>query len=408
MDLLFSPLYLSMTPLAYLSRLSHQFQILLHSKIRDPSHPRVRYNKYMQVSLPSDVSFTDDKWGSFQYLEWRFTAKWNHDECKRRSDAWSQKHFRCPSNFIATKGTVDSYVKKVTRKKPSTVVKNHTHLIVYFDNALIAFMDHFFCDGLVLADFIKHMFAEERLGGKIFPKYVSVPLISDYMALEFSARTMFESITYPSQIGGMSDKTRTMTETITKRVDMAHIPWNRWSIYAHGLYRIFQAVPEVEYLRVGLTVGFDSDQTFGNNRIGMVIVVIQRPRGVSTYNEHILHLMEQVKTQAVSRSTDANTSYDIIRAYDIGFIRKYNMKRVIDIFFTSICFKEELTHHVTGIGGFIGSIEKNEFLYISCLTFGTVAFFTYVSNWKQINYNTLTRNGATINYEFDNQDPAQF
>jgi hypothetical protein len=396
-----NPFYIALTPLAYVARLSHQLPMFLN-----PKRNEVLQDKYNMVSLPPDVNFVKDRWQSFQYIEWRFSEKWNCDECRQRSDDWCMNNFKCKSNFIANEGSsVKQYIETITRKKPSEVIKNSTHLIVYFNNILIAFMDHYFCDGIVLADFIKHMFKEEKLSNKVFPKYKNYPFISDYMAIEFTGRTFFDSLKYPSQIKDISEKTHTMTEIFRKTNDIA---WNRWTIYAHGSYRIFESVSDVDYLRIGLTVGFDSDKMFGNNRIGMIIVIIKRPPHNSTYNEKIMNLMEQFENQTMTRSYDANTSYDIIRGYDIGFIRKSKMKRVIDIYFTSLFFKEENTHNVTGVGGFIGAINNTEFTYISALTFGTLSHFTYVSNWKQMNLNALTSSGVTIDYEFDNQDPNQF
>jgi len=398
-----NPLYIVLTPFAYVARLSHQLPILFNQK---QTSQCLIHDKYRQACLPSDASFVEDKWKSFQYIEWRFSSTWNRRKCKKRSDEWSMSHFQCKSNFIDVKGSVKSYVQMITRQKPSMVIRNATHLIVFFKHALVAFLDHYFCDGLIIADFVKHMFAEENISSKVFPTYVNLPLISDYMAIDFSARMMYDLLKYPSQIQGVSEKTRTMSEIIRK--DVCDSEWNRWTLYAHGVHRIFQAVSDIEYVRVGLNVGFNADTRLGNNRIGMVIVTIKRPAASTGFDETMRNLKEQLKTQASSRSNDANTTFDMVRAYDIGFIRKFKMKRMIDVWFTSLFFKEELTHNVTGVGGFIGVISSSEFVYISTLTFGSISHFTYVSNWKQMNYDTMIGHGVTIDYEFNNQDPNQF
>ena len=398
-----NPFYILLTPFAYIARLCHKMPILLNSKARNMQS--ISQNKYNIVALPPDSNFIQDRWQSFQYLEWRFTDVWTRDKCKERFDEWSMKHFNCKSNFIENEGIVKEYVETITRKKPSEVIINSTHLIVYFKNTIVIFMDHYFCDGMTIADVIKQLFYEDNISSKAFPKYINYPFISDYIAIEFLGRMFFENMKYPPLINGIADKTYLMTELLKKNEEL---PWNRWTIYARGIYNIYEALQDVEYLRVGLTVGFDTDKTFGNNRIGIIIVIIKKPPDGLSYNEKILNYMEQFKNQTFTNMNDANTSYDIVRSYNMSYIRTSKMKRVVDIYFTSLFFKEEHTHNVTGIGGFVGKLNTAENIYISAISRGSISHFTYLSNWKQLNLNTLTSNGLKMEYEFDNNDPNQY
>jgi hypothetical protein len=118
--------------------------------------------------------------------------------------------------------------------------------------------------------------------------------------------------------------------------------------------------------------------------------------------------MEQFKTQTIANMSDAHTSYDILRSYNMSYIRSSKMQKVIDIYFTSLFYKQELSHSVSGIGGFIGALKNAENTYISAISRGSHTFFTYMSNWDQLDLNKLTSNGVTLEYEFDNQDPKQF
>ena len=399
-----NPFYIILTPFVYIARLCHQLPILINS--RTPNNSCSTYNKYSMVPLPPDSNFIQDRWQSFQYVEWRFTDVWTSDKCRERCDAWSMTHFKCKSNFIENEGDSKEYVKTITRKKPSEVIINSTHLIIFFKNTIVIFMDHYFCDGLILADLIKEIFYEDNISSKTFPKYKNYPLISDYMAIEFSGRTLIENMKYPSLIKGLSDKTYVLTETFKKNEDL---PWNRWAIYARGIYNIYEALPEdIEYLRIGVTVGFDTDITFGNNRIGIIIVTIKRLSAYLSQNEKILNYMEEFKNQALKKMNDANTSYDIVRSYNMNYIRTNKMKRVLYVYFTSFFFKEELTHNVSGVGGYVGTLNTAENIYISALSRGSTTFYTYVSNVKQLNINKLTSYGIALEYEFDNNDPNQF
>jgi hypothetical protein len=358
------------------------------------------------VTLPCDANFIQDRWQSFQYIEWRFTDVWTRDKCKELCDDWSMRNFKCKSNFIENEGSVKEYVEAITRKKPSQVIINATHMVVYFKNAIVIIMDHYFCDGIIVDDLLTQLYYQNNTSNKVFPKYISYPLISDYMAIEFIGRRFIENIRYPSLISGLAHKTYIMSEIIKKN-DL--IPWNRWTIYAHGIYNVFEALPQtVNYLRIGLTVGFDTDKTFGNNRIGVIIVTIKRQHAYLSYNEKILNYMEQFKTQTIANMSDAHTSYDILRSYNISYIRTSKMQKVIDIYFTSLFYKQELSHSVSGFGGFIGALKNTENTYICAISRGSHTFFTYMSNWDQLDLNKLTSNGVTLEYEFDNQDPKQF
>jgi len=399
-----NPVYIVLTPFAYIARLTHQVPIILNARNR--SMQTMTYNKYDMVTLPCDANFIQDRWQSFQYIEWRFSDLWTRDKCKELCDNWSMRNFKCKSNFIENEGSVKEYVEAITRKKPSQVIINATHMVVYFKNAIIIIMDHYFCDGIIVDDLLTQLYYQNNTSNKVFPKYISYPLISDYMAIEFIGRRFIENIRYPPLISGLAHKTYIMSEIIKKN-DL--IPWNRWTIYAHGIYNVFEGLPQtVNYLRIGLTVGFDTDKTFGNNRIGAIIVTIMRQHAYLSYNEKILNYMEQFKTQTIANMSDAHTSYDILRSYNISYIRTSKMQKVIDIYFTSLFYKQELSHSVSGFGGFIGALKNAENTYICAISRGSHTFFTYMSNWDQLDLNKLTSNGVTLEYEFDNQDPKQF
>jgi hypothetical protein len=88
-------------------------------------------------------------------------------------------------------------------------------------------------------------------------------------------------------------------------------------------------------------------------------------------------------------------------------MRHFAMK-TIDIVFTALYFKEEITQLERGLGGFVGTFSDYEFLYINTVSTGSATNLTYVSNLKQMNYDILVNDGMTIEYEFANNDPQQF
>jgi hypothetical protein len=395
-------LCLALSPWAVAARAIHQIPIAMKQKTRD-----LTYNKYTKDVLLADSRYTNDIWHSFQFVEWRFNDKWiGADKVEERINIWSMKHFGIPANCIRWNGTPKSYIEMITRKKPSEVIRNHTHLVVICEdtNNVFGLLDHYYCDGIVLMNYFRQMFIEEKITFPNFPKYIYYPFISDAMAIQMMSKQAIEIFKYPSQINYIDDKTRVLSKRIYKNEDWE---WNRWTIYALGTLPVFESMPNVDYLHVALTVGFDTDQTFGNNRIGVIIMRIMRPTQ-STYKERIIDLMEQYKTQTIANYTDAHTFYDIMRGYDTSYLRRFYTNKIVDVIFTALYFKEDITQLDGGLGGFVGSMSDTEYLYINAISTKNTTNLTYVSNLKQMNYDTLTNDGMTIEYEFANNDPGQY
>lgn len=396
------PACLALSPYAVAARAVHQLPILWKNKQRDLS-----YHKYEDNVLPADVRFVDDVWQSFQFFEWSFTGDFiAYDTFVERMDIWSLENFKVKSNCIQYKGRPKSYVDMITRKKPSEIIRNHTHLLMYFPKhkTIAGFMDHYYCDGHSLMDYFRKLFIEENPTFPKMPSYTYYPFLSDAMAIQLLWKQCIECVKYPSQVIGVDDKLRVLSK---KCRPIDNVEWNRWTVYALGVLPLFESMPGVDYLRVGLTVGFDTDQTFGNNRIGTIFVRVIRPKQ-PTHNERICDLMEQFKTQATANYTEAHTTYDVLRGYDVSYVRRFGVKKTIDIVFTSLYFKEAVTKMKRGIGGFVGAFSEYEFLYVNAVSTGPVTNLTYVSNVKQIDYQVLTNNGMKIEYEFDNTDAGQY
>jgi len=393
-----NPLCFALAPYAALARTWHQIPILMKQNPRS-------FNKYSDSALNTgtDVLFADDSWQSFQFMRWRFQlCAWiDYDEFGRRMDNWSVKHFGVRSRCLSWEGDPDAYVRRITRKRPSRIIRNHTHLLVYcpMKHTVLGFLDHYYCDGQHLIDLYRHLF-NCQLGGVKLPKYTYYPFISDAMAIQTMFEILAEFRRYPSQIHGIDDKTRVLSKIVKRHMDLE---WNRWTIYAIGTLAIFDSMPDISYVTVGLTVGFDTDQTYGNNRIGVIIVLIQRATQ-PTFNERVADVMAQYKIQATVKYAQAHATYDIARGYDTHILCT-PMRKAVDIIFTTLYVKE-LSQVESGLVGFVGALSKYEYLYINAVSFESCTYFTYTSNWK-MDYSTLKDNGLTLEYEFDNGNPQQ-
>jgi len=137
-------------------------------------------------------------------------------------------------------------------------------------------------------------------------------------------------------------------------------------------------MPTIDYLRVTITVGIDTDTEYGNNRIGGIIVLIKRPKdfATNTTSHNIAQIADQFKIKITASYTDAMTSYDILRSYDTSFLREYSRKTFTDIIFTTYKVDgQQFSNLQQGIGGFFGK----ENFYINACTINDTCHFTYIT-----------------------------
>ena len=372
---------------------------VIYCLIINSYYKNTRFDKYSEVALPADDVFQSDEWQSFQFMETTFSDLPDFKTMRSRMNRWSNDYFGTDANIVITKKTSTEFVNRLMRSKPSDVIKGASHLLVYcpMNNTLIGFCDHYYCDGHVLRWYICCAFWDDNTVMRYsdFPKYHYIPLLGDSMVANLAGRQISDCLLYPSQLSGVADHTRVMTQMF----DSSGVgrKWDRWCTFTRSTLHMFDSMPDVEYLRFGITVGFDTDQVFANNRIGIIIVRIQRPTG--KYDERFNDVAEQYKEQCTNNYTDAHTSYDILRHFSSAALRSAGRK-TIDAIFTTLYSQDELPMMIRGAGGFAGPKPDGEFLYINVVTCGNSSMITYVSNLKQINYDLLESYGLEEKYSF--------
>jgi hypothetical protein len=185
-----NPIYYAISPISMLFRGIHCIPIQKKTKC-------LVYNKYAELPTPCDVMFHKDNYQSFQFIQYTLTNMTNIEE---KLSQWSQKHFNCPANIeysdCCTKDFVTDIVKNT---KPSGRIGHKTNLFVLSQkkNELIALLDHYYCDGIILFDLFKHLFPEININLP-FPKYKYYPVISDAFACEFTVRQLHNYYIYPT------------------------------------------------------------------------------------------------------------------------------------------------------------------------------------------------------------------
>jgi hypothetical protein len=383
----------------------------MNSAANDAERAIQPYNKYANDKhLPTDIPFAKDAWMSFQFCEIQFDSVIDFELLKQKCNLWARKHIKRDANVNTWNGSARSYVESITRQRPSEVISNTTHLITVCDNnTIVGFLDHYYNDGKALLDYLVHVFVAENEKDVIFPKYQYIPILSDAVVIDWLGRRTLDMVRYPPQLTTVGPKT-TLLKRQFSRSDADYFDstqWNRWSNYAVSTNPVFEATPSLRYLHIGLTIGFDTDCRFGNNRIGVIVVRIDRPSSQMTYYEKIQNLIEQFKSKATDSYVDAHTSYDFFRGFDTVELRKYG-STCVDIIFTS--FQLKLNEKITYcMAGFVGSCPDEPFTYINTFTAigSDTTNVTMVSNTTTIDCDKLVECGMTKVYEFEHNDPTQ-
>ena len=389
-----NPIYYAISPISMAFRTIHCLPILLKPKQRD-----WMYNKYKEKALPCDVTFHEDSYSSFQFVQYHFRHKDFLHTIHYKLHAWSRKNFHCDAIIITRSGSAKQFVMKAVKMKPSVLIGQSTHLFVLFPETseFIGFLDHYYCDGIILFDLFKHLF--EEINFKLpFPKYNYYPVFSDALAAQYIASVTYDNCVNPSLIT-QYDKTRILSR-IVKQEDSPY--WNRWFNYAMNVLPIFECTKGLRYARVALSVGIDADSTFGNNRIGAIIVLITRPPKSWTYKTKIMYLMEQFETQVTKNYKDCITTYDIARSYNTSLLRKIMSTKLVDIFITSMFVPVKIAGFDYALGAFVGNHYDYPFFYVNSMTVFDECSSGFTTNWKQFNHKKYVSDfDAKLMYTFD-------
>ena len=119
-------------------------------------------------------------------------------------------------------------------------------------------------------------------------------------------------LSYPSQIKYQKD-----TNIYSIVLEKHQIkPYNRWYVWAFSVAQLFKySEQNIDYLKIGVTVGFDTDIVNGNNRIGIIFCLIK--------NDSIDNIAKQLETQVLANKYHALATYDMLRNHDTTYLRKY-------------------------------------------------------------------------------------
>jgi hypothetical protein len=409
--------HIAIAPIVATARAIHQIPIVADNLLRsrDTTRPTIRTKS---ICRPMDTAFNDDNWINYQCIGWWFTETYFKElmpEIPGRIKRWSAEHFQSPDTCmfvtidtahpVYTDDPTNQFAKIVewlNTNPPSVFLGSHTHATVSVPdhNMFVGFLDHYSCDGSILFDYFLHVLdIHHTQPPPPLPKYQYIPLLTDAITAECAIRTSLNVWSRPVQI--TTHGTGLVgSRNILHKADAYE--WSRWGNYAESVLRVFEKLegvrgdlgtvlfgstasppithPVPPHLNICLCAGIDTDCMFGNNRIGCILVQVTRPDPMKSRNERMDDLMEQFKTQCTENFTDAISSYDALRGFDVGKIREYFSANVFDIVFTSFRCTECPDGMTSGFGGFTGTYDS-PMMYINSMTTKDQSHISYTTNW---------------------------
>jgi hypothetical protein len=390
-----NPVFYAISPISMLFRGIHCLPIVLKTKPKNINE----FNKYAEKSLPCDVTFHNDDFSAFQFIQYTFTNREFMDTIPDKLNLWSQKHFDRDANIEIMNGCAADFTMDIVNIKPSQRVGHNPHLFALFPetNEMIGLSDHYYSDGITLIDLFNYLFPEITV--KLpFPKYKYYPFISDAFACECVTRNLYDFYKNPAFVTPY--ETTRLLNRVTYKTDSLY--WNRWSNYASNILPVFEYTKGLEYARVALTVGIDTDKDFGNNRIGVIIVLIYKPPKHLSYKSKMKFLMKQFEEKVTQNYKDCITTYDTLRSYDTTILRKFGTTTGIDIVFTSFFLPKQIKEIQFSLGAFIGNNHDYPYFYINSMTIDTENHTTITTNWTKFNHKKyIDEFDAKLIYTFD-------
>ena len=351
---------------------------LIHFLLLKKNNLNNSFNKYNEISKPTDIVFQDDTYDNFQFFFISY-KKLYLDKLITDLNKWTISSFNLPLNYIISNIPIDNYIYNLyNTTKPSQIIKNTTHLVIFFpkENKLFILLDHYYCDGFQIINIIQIMFNYNKLIPIKVPKYKYLPIVSDFLIYKFLCKNVIYNLTYPTYLK-YGDKQYIMHKTLYKNECKR---WDRWNIYAKSIINIYECSKQIKYLKIGLTVAIDGDKSYGNNRIGIITVIINKPNNfeLNTHEENVENLTKQFKLKVEYNKSDCINSYDLLKSYDTTILRKYFSNNFIDIVFSSFKLDFDYDNALVGSGGFLGNTK----FYICAVTVGERCIITITTKLK--------------------------
>lgn len=276
-----------------------------------------------------------------------------------------------------------TYVNELTQKEPPYINSQLLpYKLVFFpkQKSFIFLLNHYYCDGKILHDFIVFILLDNKKSSVNFVKYKYLPIFSDFLLIGYILKSLKRNLFYQRSLLSVHSKSL----VVSKKIEGSYFPkLNRWNVLGFVLELLFKYL-SVPKLSIAFTVGIDDNCDFGNNRIGCIVLDI---KPLNNYLEYADYL----KKNLIANQYDALVSYDLLRNFPTQKLRKMFNKK-IDLVLTS--FKIDYSPNMDVLSYDVGSIigVGKLPLYVISMTIDKIVNICIKSSTQQFDYYRFLKN----------------
>ena len=324
---------------------------------------RIYKNNSKNLISANDIIFKDNKWennymfGLINYKEsinnsfdqYIFNFLKRQKKWEKTKSSWYQKYKIKGIIQIDDENNINSFLDSLKYTKPPLIKKKYLlpYRIVFLtkNKNIVLLLNHFYCDGMVLHDIITENIANTKKSVNFFP-YKYYPIYSDISLINFIGRHFYNYFFAKSKTKYL--KLHDKSVVINKNIHFSG-KIDRWFAFSHILDTIFKNISlKKKKLTVGITVGFEDNNDYCNNRIGVIILRIPRMKSIEKYTAFL-------KKRLFAKKNEALVTYDLLRNFPSTYLRtKFNSK--IDVLLTTL--------KIDGLDSHKAKCEANNIDYI--------------------------------------------
>ena len=311
-----------------------------------------RYVTSLKPTSVADQHFQDIGWGGYQIARIEMTKLTDKDFSILTSNIIKRfKNFTFTnSKLIKAKCGFETFLKNYCNKGMDHINDTVTFYILKHVKIIGFISNHANCDGIKMYTILGLLcnFTDKLKA----PKYMRIPIISEYNIIEYCSRILIKSYSYKTLAVEQKNRRYSISYSLNNR--------KRWGVYAKVVQTLFIALDKkVKNLRIAFTVAWDDVTTRVNNRIGAIIIDIPRLKTEAEYKRHI-------KCEITKYKLDALTSYELVKSYYVPSLRK-EFSNKIDAVISSFVIPCNVPGVCNYFGGFVGDLVQLP-LYISSMS----------------------------------------
>ena len=247
---------------------------------------RVVYSKVRCLGHSSnDLFFKNNTWNNFMIAGFQFNEdhRIKYNEYKKTTiegiRKWEKTTIWYKTDNLEGKIIEDSdstkqeFLKSLHYSSPECINgTSHSYpFFIYFlekEKYIYLFLNHYYCDGIILHDFMAYNIYNLKSHPTRFVKYKYIPIVSDFMLLKFLIRNMITGVLKP--LKPLTHDTE--NSYIIKKEIQYEGKINREIAIAKVMQFVLKYLNK-DSLRVGISVGFDDSGVLYNTLWFLILIL---------------------------------------------------------------------------------------------------------------------------------------